>query len=137
MLFRPKTRTKSIPDIQLMLGDSIIYQSKSAHNLGVTFPFGPMQLTLPDLELDRLCKLQHQAAHAVPGASYRNHITPVLQNLHWLPYKQRIILKILVTAHKVNHGNGPRYFALNLKSSGRFDSPGIHQHRRWHIKVLN
>ena len=37
------------------------------------------------------------------------HVTPPLTDLHWLPIKQRIVFKILVTTYKALNGLAPDY----------------------------
>ena len=39
----------------------------------------------------------------------RNHITPVLRELHWLRISDRIIFKILILTHNAFHGVAPVY----------------------------
>jgi len=39
------------------------------------------------------------------------HITPVLQSLHWLPVRQRILFKVAVLVHKCLNGRAPAYLA--------------------------
>ena len=39
----------------------------------------------------------------------RNHITPVLRELHWLRISDRIIFKILILTHKAFYGVAPVY----------------------------
>ena len=39
----------------------------------------------------------------------RNHITPVLRELHWLRISDRIIFKILILTHEAFHGVAPVY----------------------------
>ena len=39
----------------------------------------------------------------------RNHITPVLRELHWLRIRDRITFKILILTHKAFHGVAPVY----------------------------
>ena len=46
--------------------------------------------------LQPLQRLQNQAARMLTGTSRREHITPVLRNLHWLPVKERADFKLLV-----------------------------------------
>ncbi len=38
-----------------------------------------------------------------------DHITPVLQQIHWLPVTYRIQFKILVLVFKARHGLAPSY----------------------------
>ena len=49
------------------------------------------------------------------------HITPVLQELHWLPIQYRIIFKILLLVYKSLNGASPSYLAqlLHYLSSTR------------------
>ena len=47
-------------------------------------------------QINRLQKIQNTAARIVKKSPRRNHITPILYDLHWLPVKYRIIFKILV-----------------------------------------
>ena len=39
----------------------------------------------------------------------RNHITPVLRDLHWLRSNDRIIFKILILTHNAFNGSAPEY----------------------------
>ena len=51
----------------------------------------------------------------------RNHITPVLRELHWLRIHDRIIFKILLLTHKTVNNTAPEYLCdlirLNVKST--------------------
>lgn len=49
---------------------------------------------LPHCALHKLRVAQHSAARVVSGASRRQHITPVLKQLHWLPLDLRIQYKL-------------------------------------------
>ena len=46
---------------------------------------------LPQSTIDPLQRVQNAAARLVAGTGTRDHITPVLQSLHWLPIKFRIV----------------------------------------------
>jgi len=43
------------------------------------------------------------ASLCLSGASWREHITPVLRQLHWLPVRQRIDFKVMVLVYKSLH----------------------------------
>ena len=67
-------------------------------------------LGLPHKSTQRLQLLQNNAACLLTGVSRREHVTPVLKNLHWLPVDNRITFKVLATIHKSLHStNGPSY----------------------------
>ena len=59
--------------------------------------------------LQRLQMVQNSAARIVMISSKRQHITPILKALHWLPVKQRIQYKALLLTYKVIHKLAPRY----------------------------
>jgi hypothetical protein len=51
---------------------------------------------LPQKTIAPLQRIQNRAARIVSRTKKWDHITPVLQNLHWLPVRQRIDFKILL-----------------------------------------
>jgi len=59
--------------------------------------------------LDRLQLVQNRAARIVTRTKMSDHITPVLDSLHWLPVRQRIVYKLLLLAFKCFHGLAPQY----------------------------
>ncbi len=54
-------------------------------------------------------KLQNTAARLVAKTRKRDSITPVLQKLHWLAVKKRIIFKLLILTFKASNGQAPLY----------------------------
>ena len=54
--------------------------------------------------MQRLQAVQNAAARLVTGARRRDHITPVLRQLHWLPVRQRVNFKLAVLVFKALHG---------------------------------
>ena len=61
--------------------------------------------------LDKLQHVQNVAARVVSRTKKYEHITPVLNQLHWLPVKQRIQFKILILVYKAVHGLAPDYIS--------------------------
>ena len=66
-------------------------------------------------QLSRVQRVQNAAARLIKGVKKRDHITPVLRELHWLPIKQRIHFKILCLTYKALQYNKPKYLADLLK----------------------
>jgi hypothetical protein len=64
---------------------------------------------LPDILSKRLNRLQNIAARIVTRTKPRDHITPVLKELHWLPIQDRIIFKILVLVYRCTTDIAPSY----------------------------
>ena len=53
---------------------------------------------------------QNSAARLLTGTSRREHITPILKHLHWLPVRQRITFKVLTIIQKSLHSaTAPQY----------------------------
>ncbi len=61
--------------------------------------------------LSRLQLVQNVAARLLTGSHKRDHITPVLQSLHWLPVHYRVDLKIVLIVYKSLKGMAPSYIS--------------------------
>ena len=66
---------------------------------------------LPSNIMDKLQRVLNSAAHVVTLSKKRDHITPVLKDLHWLPINQRIVFKILLLVFKSLNGIAPSYMS--------------------------
>ena len=64
---------------------------------------------LPQVQINKIERVQNAAARLVLKQSKFGHITPVLSQLHWLPIKYRIEFKILLMTFKAIHGMAPDY----------------------------
>ena len=64
--------------------------------------------------IDKLQKIQNQAARIITRTKKFEHITPALRALHWLPVEQRIVYKILLMTFKCLHGQAPEYLTSLL-----------------------
>lgn len=63
----------------------------------------------PSKSLKTLQLVQNAAARVLTRTRRRDHITPVLASLHWLPIKYRIEFKILLLTYKALSGQAPVY----------------------------
>ena len=61
--------------------------------------------------LRRLQTVLNAAARLVVDAGKRQHMTPILKDLHWLPVKERILYKIGILTFRCVRGTGPDYLA--------------------------
>ena len=66
---------------------------------------------LQDSDISKLQRVQNTAACLVLRATRCNHITPLLESLHWLPVKQHAIYKILLLTYKALHGLSPVFIS--------------------------
>ncbi len=85
---------------------------------------------------NKLQIVQNAVARVLTRSRKYDHITPILQSLHWLPIKFRISYKILLLAYKALNGLAPAYLtslisrynptrSLRLQNSGLLVVPRI------------
>jgi len=66
---------------------------------------------ISDTLLRRLQPVQNAAARLVTGTRRCDHITSVLQQLHWLPVHQRVKFKLAVLVYKAFNNLAPPYLS--------------------------
>ena len=66
---------------------------------------------MPGYKLKRIQRMQNITARIVSRCPYRDHITPVLESLHWLPVKYRILFKLLLLTNRCLNGLGSGYLS--------------------------
>ena len=81
---------------------------------------------LPVSLLSKMQSIQNSAARIVSRKRLHDHISQILNELHWLPVEKRITFKLLILAYKCNQGVAPQYLldivisyqpARNLRAS--------------------
>jgi hypothetical protein len=73
---------------------------------------------LPVQRLVQLQRVQNSAARLYSGTRKTDHISPVLQDLHWLPIQYRICYKMAIIAYKIRHALAPSYLVDLCPQSG-------------------
>jgi len=65
------------------------------------------------LHSNKIMCLQQQNATArlITGTRPRDHITPVLRELHWLPIRERVLFKVACLVRQLPSGQTPLYLA--------------------------
>ena len=76
---------------------------------------------LPKYQLDRLQKIQNNAARLIFRSSRSEHASSLLYSLHWLSISNRIDYKLSSLAFSVVTGTGPAYLSelLNIYTPSR------------------
>jgi hypothetical protein len=76
---------------------------------------------LPATTMRPLQLCQNYAARVIKKARKRDHVTPLLYNLHWLPYPYRVNYKVLITVFKCIQSEAPDYLCqlINKKTVRR------------------
>ena len=72
---------------------------------------------LPTAQINLLQRAQNSAARLITRTKKYDHITPVLQQLHWLPVTYRIQFKILLITYKALHDLAPQYISDLIKQN--------------------
>ncbi|XP_047193774.1 uncharacterized protein LOC118286550 [Scophthalmus maximus] len=73
-------------------------------------------LGCPNKSVKSLQLIQNAAARVLTRTRKRDHISPVLESLHWLPVKFRIEFKILLLTYKALNNQAPSYLTELLVS---------------------
>jgi len=66
---------------------------------------------LPKSTVAPFQRVQNAAARLIAGIGLRDHVTPTLQQLHWLPIPFRSTYKLCVLMHQVHTGRSPPYLS--------------------------
>ena len=61
--------------------------------------------------LQKLPSVQNMAVRIVSGVRRSEHITPVLEDLNWLPVSQRVVIKTALMVWKCVHGVAAAYIS--------------------------
>ena len=69
----------------------------------------------PQKLTNKLQRVQNHAARVICRKRRRDHMTPVLKELHWLPIRSRVAFKTLLITYKCLIGLAPRYLSDMLK----------------------
>ena len=77
---------------------------------GSTVLFG-----LPQQLVDKLQSVQNAAARLIFAARRRDHISPLLQSLHWLRVADRITFWLVVLTYRCLHSSAPEYLSRQLQ----------------------
>ena len=70
-------------------------------------------------QLQRYQRIQNWAARMISGIKLEDHITQILQDLHWLPVNFRISYKLMLYIYKSINGHSPSYLTQMLEIKGR------------------
>ena len=73
---------------------------------------------LPQATVTPLQRVQNLAARLIFEVSTREHVTPCLLQLHWLPVRWRVQFKLCYIMHSVFHGTRPSYLSNIVERVG-------------------
>src|SRR6218665_1189638 len=80
---------------------------------------------LPSSTLQPLSSVLHIATRVIKDLSPRDHITPTLKQLHWLPIHARIVFKISLLMHHIHSGTSSSYMSSMVTPCSASRSRGL------------
>ena len=93
--------------------------------------------TIPWSTVAPLQRVQNAAARLVLGFSPRDHVSPALLELHWLPVYYRIQFKLGLLMYMAHNEQSPMYISdaltpvCRVPSHGRLRSAQLRQQTTW------
>src|SRR6218665_3547191 len=91
---------------------------------------------LPSSTLQPLSSVLDTAAHLIKDLSPRDHITPTLKQLHWLPIHARIAFKISLLMYHIHSGTSPSYMSFMVTPCSASRSRGLRSSTRGDFAVI-
>jgi len=91
---------------------------------------------LPSSTLQPLSSVLHTAARLIKDLSPRDHITPTLKQLHWLPIHARIAFKISLLMYHIHSGTSPSYMSSMVTPCSASRSRGLRSSTRGDFAVI-
>jgi len=102
--------------------------------------------SLPVRQLNRLQSVVNSAARLLYLARRSEHVSPLLQELHWLRIPERIDLRVAVLVYRCMNGTAPHYlgselqWVADIESRRRLrpvSSPSLHVPRSLHKTICD
>jgi hypothetical protein len=95
-----------------------------------------MLAALPQSTLEPLQRVQNAAARLIFELGQREHVSPCLMQLHWLPVKWRIKFKLCTIMHSIHNGRCPTYLSNIVEAKSlRPSRPGLRSEETSDYKI--
>ena len=101
------TNLRQISTIKKYLSRDALQKLVSAKILSRIDYCNSLYYGITDDQSKRLSRIQNAAARLILGKKKRDHITPLLRHLHWLPIKARTEYKVASLAFQLFDGTLP------------------------------
>ena len=113
---------RRLKQVRRLLGSDVTATLVSAFILSRLDYCNSVLSGLPKSTIAPLQRVQNAAARLVAGLAARDHVSPTLRNLHWLPVNYRISYKLSYLMHLVHTGQAPSYLANSVTSTATLES---------------
>ena len=119
---RANFHIRRLKQVRRLLGPDITARLVSAFVLSRLDYCNAVLAGLPRSAIAPLQRVQNAAARLVAGLGTRDHITPALRDLHWLPVEQRITFKLCLLMHLIHTGRAPVYLKNSVTATATVES---------------
>ena len=92
----------SVDAVKIQVFSLVLFRLDYCHSLHVG---------LPQYLIKRLQGVQNATARSILRILRSEHVSPLFQNLHWLPVNRRILHKVSALCHTSLSGSGPQYLS--------------------------
>ena len=107
---------RRLKQIRRLVGQEVTAQLVSAFILSRLDYCNALLAGLPRATVEPLQRVQNAAARLVSNLRLRDHVTPALKQLHWLPVACRIKYKLCLLMHLIHTGQAPQYLVDCVQS---------------------
>ena len=91
---------KNIHCLKALLTQETLVSVVHAFVTSRIYYYNSLLYSISDYNINRLQRIQNNASRIMINTVQYDHVTPILQNLHWLPVRQRIHFKIVLITYK-------------------------------------
>jgi len=113
---------RRLQQVYRLLGRDVTMRLVSAFVLSRLDYCNAVLAGLPKSTTAPLQRAQNAAARLVTGIGLRDHVTPALQQLHWLPVQYRITFKPCLLTHKIHTKRAPSYLTDKITATADLQS---------------
>ena len=107
---------RRLKQISRLVGKEVTTQLVSAFTLSRLDYCNTLLAGLPHATTDPLQRVQNAAARLVLSLRLRDHVTPALNQLHWLPVASKVRFKLCLLMHLIHTGRAPQYLVDSVQS---------------------
>jgi len=100
---------RRLKQIRRLVGEEVTAQLVLAFILSRLDYCNALLAGLPRATIEPLQRVQNAVARLVVNLRLRDHVTPALKQLHWLPVASRIKFKLCLLMHLIHTGRAPQY----------------------------
>jgi len=108
---------RRLKQIRRLVGKNVTAQLISAFIFSRLDYCNALLAGLPPTTIEPLQRVQNAAARLVLDLRLRDHVTPALKQLHWLPVASTIKYKLCLLMHQIHTDRAPQNLVESIQSA--------------------